>query len=271
MRHHARFPLMRSLLALLLASALAPPLRAAPATTDLPSAFGGTVRVWHDAPANPWATVILFAGGEGKLGLGTDTGIRTLGGNFLVRTRQSWLAQGLAVIIPDAPDSVSALRDERARPEHAADIAAMVRLARQLHPAAPVWLVGTSNGSISAANGAAALSAGPRGQLAGLVLTSSVSRRARQGQQSATVLSIPLGAIAVPTLVVAHQHDECANSPPDEALRIRAMLTAAPRTDLVLVDGGLPATSAPCEARAAHGFLGIENDVIARITTWMRR
>lgn len=268
MRHLARL-----LLVLVLATAVAAPLRAAPQATALPSAFGGTIHVWHDAPATtPWATVILFPGGDGRLGLGADGAIRSLGGNFLVRTRQTWLAQGLAVLIPDAPDSLSGLRDERARPEHAADIAAMVRLARQLHPAAPVWLIGTSNGTVSAANGAAGISStGARGQLAGLVLTSPVTRRGRQGPQSATVFSLPLAAIAAPSLVVAHQQDECAVTPPSEAPRLRAALTAAPRTELLLMDGGLPATSGPCEARSAHGFLGIENDAIARITTWMRR
>lgn len=257
----------RLILALMLAATAASPLHAAPQTTELPSAFGGTARVWHDAPANPWATIILFAGGDGVLDLRPDTGIRRAG-NFLVRTRQTWLAQGLAVLIPDAPEGLGGLRDERARPGYATDIAAMVRLARQLHPNAPVWLIGTSNGTVSAANGAASL---PRGQIAGLVLTSPVTRRGRQGAQSATVFSLPLAAVAVPTLIVTHQQDECVLTPPSEAPRIRDALSGAPRAELLVVDGGLPATSAPCEARSAHGFLGIENEVVARITTWMRR
>lgn len=202
------------------------------------------------------------------MGLGDDATFRSLGGNFLVRTRQSWLAQGLAVLIPDAPSGLGGLRDQRAAPEHAADIATMVRLAGQLHPGTPVWLVGTSNGSISAANGAARL---PRGDIAGVVLSSSVTRRGRQAPQSATVYSVPLATITVPALVVAHQQDGCFASPAAEAPGLRAALTAARRTEVLVFDGGHPARSGPCEAASPHGYLGIEADVIGRIVDWMRR
>ena len=60
---------------------------------------------------------------------------------------------------------------------------------------APIWLVGTSQGSIGAAYGAAHLP----GKVAGVVLTSSVAGHSNSGE---TVFDSDLGAIAVPALVV---------------------------------------------------------------------
>ena len=55
---------------------------------------------------------------------------------------------------------------------------------------APIWLVGTSQGSTAAANGAAHLG----GKIAGLVLTSSVTRPNRSGE---TVFDSEPGLIAI--------------------------------------------------------------------------
>jgi hypothetical protein len=39
----------------------------------------------------------------------------------------------------------------------------------------------------------------------------------------------------------------------------------------MLFSGGSPPISDPCEARSAHGFLGLEAEVIGQIAGWMRR
>jgi alpha-beta hydrolase superfamily lysophospholipase len=257
----------RTIVLLLAFLMLSPLARAAPRSADLPSAYGGTQRIWYDAPANPWATVILFPGGDGVMGLDANGGINKLRGNFLVRTRQAWLRHGLAVIIPDVPAALSSLRDQRSSANYAADIAALVRYARE-NVAAPVWLVGTSNGAIAAAGGAARLT---RGELGGIVLTSSVASQTRQGLQTETVLSVPLGRINVPALVTMHTDDSCPASPPSQAAHIHDAITAAPRKGMLRFSGGLPPRSGPCEAASAHGYLGIEPEVIGQIVSWMRQ
>ena len=72
----------------------------------------------------------------------------------------------------------------------------------------PVWLIGTSMGTVSAANGAARLTAGGPD---GLVLTSTVTRQGRERIE--TVGDVRLDAIRVPTLVVHHKNDACRATP----------------------------------------------------------
>src|SRR5581483_6933476 len=66
----------------------------------------------------------------------------------------------------------------------------------------PVWLVGTSRGTISAT--AAAIDFGDR-ELAGIVLTSSVTRYDKTG----AVPTQALEKIHIPVLVMHHENDAC--------------------------------------------------------------
>ncbi|MGH6689214.1 MAG: hypothetical protein ACREF4_00825 [Gammaproteobacteria bacterium] len=47
-----------------------------------------------------------------------------------------------------------------------------------------------------------------------------------------------------------------------------ARLTAAPRKELVAIDGGT-SRGDPCEAFAYHGFNGLEREVVSRIAAWI--
>ena len=84
-------------------------------------------------------------------------------GNFLVRTRQMFVNDGIAVAVIDAPSdrqSAPYLNGFRLSKEHADDARAVIAwLKEQLH--VPVWLVGTSRGT-SAAAIAVALAGGGR-------------------------------------------------------------------------------------------------------------
>lgn len=106
-------------------------------------------------PEKPVAAVILFAGGHGGLGLKSATTMAWGAQNFLVRSRDLFAAQGLMVAVVDAPsDHASGMNAVfRMSREHAADIGAVVKhLEAQAN--VPVWLVGTSMGTFSAAGGA---------------------------------------------------------------------------------------------------------------------
>ena len=212
----------------------------------------------------PVASLIIFAGGDGNLAMTAD-GIGQLQGNFLVRTRTRWVREGFLVAILDQPsDRKSGLWNFRTTSDHAEDvkqaIAAMRELAR-----VPVWLIGTSMGSLSAANAAARLTEGGPD---GVVLTSSVTETSKLSYE--TTRHAGLGDIRVPTLVVHHKDDTCRSSPYSGAEDILKALKRAPVKELIAFEGGSPAISAPCEAKAPHGYLGIEAKVVSAIGAWIR-
>ena len=126
--------------------------------------------------------------------------------NFLVRTREQWLAHGFAVAIPDGPGgSPWGSRLSKGNLE----LVQRVVEAAHARSGAPVWLVGTSMGTISAAGGAGRLTAG---EIAGVVLTSSVTRPNRGTGE--TVFGADLDRVTVPALVVSNKDDRCGVTPP---------------------------------------------------------
>jgi predicted alpha/beta-hydrolase family hydrolase len=212
----------------------------------------------------PVASVIIFAGGDGNLAMTAD-GIGQLQGNFLVRTRVRWAREGFLVAILDQPsDRKNGLWNFRTTSDHAADVKQAIAALREL-ARVPVWLVGTSMGSLSAANAAARLSEGGPD---GIVLTSSVTETSKVSYE--TTRHAGLGDIRVPTLVVHHKDDTCRASPYSGAEDILKSLKRAPVKELMAFEGGSPAISPPCEAKAPHGYLGIEAKVVSAIGAWIR-
>jgi pimeloyl-ACP methyl ester carboxylesterase len=216
------------------------------------------------APPQPRAAVVLLAGGHGGLQMFRNGSLRWGENNFLVRSRDLFVQQGLAVALVDAPSdrqSSPFLTGFRATTDHAADLKAVIAWLRA-QAAIPVWLVGTSRGTESAAYVASELTGaeGPDG----IVLTSSILVDAR----GLPVTAMALDKIRVPVLVVHHRKDGCRVCPPAELPRLMDGLTAAPRKELVTVDGGRDEGD-PCHAMAHHGYNGIEADVVARIAAWL--
>ena len=216
----------------------------------------------------PVASVVLFAGGHGALRLEGSAKEPSIGwgkGNFLVRTREDFARAGLLVAVVDAPSdrsgSMGMLGGFRASADHARDVEQVVAYLKQ-RANVPVWLVGTSRGTESAANAAIRASG-----VAGLVLTSTLSRPNKQGVE---VLAMKLEDIRVPTLIVAHQDDDCEHTPPADAERIAKRLANAPRVEVKMLRGGKPPKSTPCEAYAAHGFFGIEQEAVDTIVQFIK-
>jgi pimeloyl-ACP methyl ester carboxylesterase len=247
-----------------LAAALILAVLAVPASAqnvvDVPLAAGGSERVLFAGPANPPAILMMLAGGDGIVEIGDAGAIGSLTGNFLIRTRGLWLAQGFAVVILGSPNG-SSLNGQRHTSAYADAIGRAVDFA-QTRANGPIWLVGTSAGTTAAANGAAHL----RDKIAGVVLTSSVTRRYTSSE---TVFDSEPDAIAVPAMIVANQGDTCPLTPPADAPVIAASLTRSPRKELVYVQSD-QIRSPPCEGLSPHGYFGIEPVVIQRISNWIR-
>jgi pimeloyl-ACP methyl ester carboxylesterase len=213
----------------------------------------------------PLAAVVLFAGGNGLLNLGAAR--RSLMGNFLLRTRGRFVAEGFLAAAVDSPsDRPQGLDGFRTSAAHAEDVGTVIAALREMAPV-PVWLVGTSMGTVSAASAAARLGAGSRGP-DGLVLTSTVTREGRERPES--VGDVRLGDVRVPTLIVHHRQDACRATPYADMPSLLRDFKQAPRRELVSFEGGDAPQSGPCEARSAHGYVGLEAEVIAAIVRWIK-
>ena len=231
---------------------------------DIPTRAGVTQRMIVLAPPDPKAAVVLFAGGHGGLQAFANGSMKWGEGNFLVRTRQLFADQGLFVVVVDAPSdrqTAPFLQGFRQKPEHAADIKAVIDWVRETAKV-PVWLVGTSRGTQSVGYLATEL-AGPEGP-DGIVLTSTILT----DDKGRPVPAMPLGKIRVPVLVVHHEHDGCPLCAYSEIPALMGKLGNAPRSQLLAFKGG-ENKGDPCEAFAYHGFNGIERDVVQQTTSWM--
>ena len=119
--------------------------------------------------------LVLLPGGGGHVALDAEGCARNLRGNSLVRFRDPFHGLGFATALVDAPSDYrgeDGLVGFRLSPQHAADLGKVIADVRR-RTRMPVWLVGTSRGTISAASAAARLK-GPEAP-DGLVLTSAVT------------------------------------------------------------------------------------------------
>jgi pimeloyl-ACP methyl ester carboxylesterase len=227
---------------------------------DLPLANGERQTVLYAAPSHPRATIVMLPGGAGDVGVEGDGTLRH-GDNFVVRTRALWVAKGYTVLIPDTVDRTN-LRGLRSSSEYANLVEALIGFAHA-QAVAPVFLLGTSQGSIAAMNGAAHA---PAGALAGIVLTESVSR---MGGSHETVFDAYPADVRVPALVVANRDDRCDVAPPQDAARIAGAMTRSPDVHVLDVAGGVTSSKNDCGSLSPHGYYGIEAKVIDAIGRWL--
>jgi dienelactone hydrolase len=238
---------------------------AASRVVDIPTRPGVTQRILFVSPAHPKAAVILFPGHHGGLQISSDGRLKWGEDNFLVRTRDLFAAQGLLTAVVDAPSDRQSdpyLGGFRYTREHVADIKAVIAWLKQ-QAKVPVWLIGTSMGTQSAAIIGIRLPVAAGGP-DGLVLTSTILRI----DKVKPVPDLLLGKIGVPVLVVHHKQDGCEYTPYSEVPRLMAGLSASPRKELLTVDGGQTRQN-PCSALTYHGFFGIEKDVVTKIAQWI--
>lgn len=204
----------------------------------------------------PKAILILFPGGGGAIEVREPVPPAEKAGNFLNRSRALLAAQGFVVATLDAPSDAEEgmAEDFRVSATHAEDVRQVAAWLKARTPL-PVWLVGTSRGTLSAANGALRLGA----EIDGLVLTSSVTRASRQGPHS--LLAMDLERITQPTLVMSQIADGCNRSPAMDGPRLADRIGASRKAFVELKGGGEP-QSPPCEGRSHHGFIGQEEEAV---------
>ena len=140
----------------------------------IPTHGNTTTRYAFASPPDAKGTLVLLAGGGGHLDLDDKGCPRALTGNSLARSMPHFHALGFATALVDAPSDYpgdDGLGGFRIAADHADDLGIVIADVR-VRAKVPVWLIGTSRGSISAANAAARLS-GPAAA-DGVVLTSAL-------------------------------------------------------------------------------------------------
>lgn len=148
--------------------------------------------------------------------------------NFLVRTRDQFVAGGYVVVLPDIPSDQDRLRySYRLSGDQVTDATAIVSHL-QAEYQLPVWLLGTSASSLGVAHAAANLS----DQISGIVLTANVTRvpkkyRVYEEFPQGTA-STKLSAITVPVVIASNREDACKLSPSEDSELIRKRLVNSP-------------------------------------------
>ena len=255
-----------ALLALLLV-VTALPAWAAESVLTLTPRPGVSLRVLVDRPAAPIGSVVLMAGGDGVLDLDAQGNIGSgLRGNHLVRTRAAYAAAGYAVFVPDVASDQRGTRGYRFGTDYANDVAAVIAEARKVAP--PVAIVGTSRGALSVA---ALFTKQSAVRPDAALISSGVLLGNEGGTGSASTMG-DVSRINVPVMLLRHRLDACRVTPPADADRFKALLTGAPKVDIVTLDGGGPrvTTSEPCGAMHYHGFYGIDHQAVAATVQWLR-
>jgi hypothetical protein len=217
---------------------------ALPARADETVTVGGARAVLIKPSGALKGSIILMAGGDGRLNIGPGGNIGSLKGNQLVRTRHAYAARGFAVLVPDANVNV------------AAAVKYMAGIAR------PVTLAGTSRGTQRAAEG---IAAGARPDA--LVLTSGfLSPQSGQGVNRHVIRLVGGSPGVLPrTLVVHHRHDECHFTLPSGVPPF--LDWAKGKASVVWLDGGANNGDA-CQAGGHHGFAGLDGQVVNAIVNF---
>jgi hypothetical protein len=224
---------------------------------DLQTRAGVTQRfIYVASESTPKAAAVLLAGGHGSIKIFPNGTLGWGDRGFLVRTRGLLAQQGIAVAVLDAPsDKRSGLGGFRHTAEHAADIGAALAWMRQ-KTGVPVWLIGHSRGTESAASAALSLGAAPSGP-DGLILAAPILTESAFVTGKA-VTHFPVERLRVPLLVLHHEADSCSVTlPRDLPLLVSKVAETPIRKSFVSLTGG-SAKGGPCEHESHHGFGGID-------------
>jgi hypothetical protein len=253
-------------ISLFIIGAVFAPARAAERVESIPTRDSVTQDYWLVEPEGaPRAIAIMILGGDGILRFDAN-GPTNQKNNFLMRVRGDMLRAGILLAYPDTPsDQKGGLDNFRSDPQHAEDIKALI-LALKSRADVPAFVIGTSRGTVSAANAAARLDPS---LLAGALLTTTIFDRTVGRIRLTSVHNLPLADIRVPVLELHHRDDQCYITQVAGVPAFIRALTNAPRKDSVILSGGKTAESEPCGALAPHGFFGVEDQAVKAMTDWI--
>ena len=224
------------------------------------------IHVLIEGPAKPSAVVVIFSGGDGDVQF-TDDGTITKGAqNFAVRTRMLLQQHGLATAVLSTPDDNRDLRLFAASSGYAEDVENVMAMLRARFPGVPIWMHGTSRGTVSIAEAAPKIK-NPANRPDGIVFSSSVTERSKYD----VVFDGDLAGLTMAVLVLQHKDDPCYVTPPDGAEKLLQALTRAkPKRLVMIAGGGAHARGADCMPHSHHGFIDVEAEAIDTMVDFIR-
>jgi len=183
--------------------------------------------------------VLLMPGGGGSLAPRMEDGrlLMSLGGNFLIRSRELFARPPIVAVSIDATTTPSR-------------ILAIARDLEARFGKLSIYVAGNSRGTY------ATMTLAPRldGQVAGFIHTSSLN----------AIASFDTRPFRSRHLIVHHVLDLCPGA------RYSAAISAhrSYGTALIAMEGGTSVDRA-CQAQTHHGFYGVEKETVDRINAWI--
>jgi dienelactone hydrolase len=217
-------------------------------------------------PLERVAVLVLLIGGDGTMGF-TAGQTNTGSPNFVARNRNHFAAEGFVVAVVDAANDFnslpSGLRGHRLGDAHRADLQAVMDDLRARYAGVPVWAVGHSRGTISAA----VMGTSVNPPVNGLVLAAALTGPDAIGED---LDGVALEAVTVPVLIVTHHDEQCLLTLPEDSRALQERLRAAEKLRFMRFSGGSRPISNPCDPLSPHGYFGIDQKVVEAIAKWIR-
>ena len=220
------------------------------------------IPILQNKKTNDAINLILIPGGNAGTGE-IKNGIPS-SQNFLVRSRGHFDAAGFNTYVlfrakSVAPNAMAtSYRNDK---EHMREIQSLIKHITS-NNSGPIWLVGTSMGTISATSAVLQLA---NSNIKGLVLTASILNTA-----PGNLASQSLQEIKLPVLMIHHEADACFACVPTEAKALFMNFKNSQNKDFKMFGGGGPVSGDPCNNQHWHGFIGIESQVTAHIVKWIK-
>ena len=221
---------------------------------------GAYLPVYEMTRADAVDTLIILPGGHAGTGKTADG--KPTSGNFLVRIKDYLYQQKFNLLIVFRASDMDTMEcNYRVSSTHIKELEKVVDYAASQFKK-PVWLVGTSRGTVSGT--ATAIALGDK-KVQGLVLTASITN-SKQG----AISTQDIEDLKIPVLVVHHEQDACRYCDPDQAKKIPRYLKSAPYKKALIVNGGSEPRGDVCEAYHWHGFINSEEATGKMIADWIK-
>lgn len=212
---------------------------------------------------NAEATVILLPGRDADLVdvlQGEPTSV-----NFMSRTRNIFFNQNLNVIVVYRASDISSddFNYSYRETNHIHEVGKVIEFANKKFKK-PIWLVGTSKGTVSVVSTAIEFS----NKITGIVLTSTITS---ESDGLVPIKSKAIDTLTMPVLMVHHSKDECPICVPSLAADLFTKFTSATIKKFILITGGFDPTGSPCLPLHWHGYINYEKETVNIISNWIKR
>lgn len=210
------------------------------------------------------ATVILLPGKNADLGDIINDKPTSI--NFMSRSRDYFFNENFNVIVVyRASDLTSTTFSDKYREiNHASELERVIDFANQKFKK-PIWLIGTSRGTLSAV--ATVIAIGYR-KIKGIVLTSTITT---QHFSANPIISLDIDKITMPILMVHHVRDACWMCVPEEAVTIFNKFTSSIIKKIIMITGGSDPTGDACLPLHWHGYINYEKETVKIISNWIKK